>query len=413
MPYITREDGERFVIPSYRDVITAKNNSALKKDIIALSQSYGEYITLQRRAANQYDVAFSPDMGYLLGESIWHFFKRPLDMIYCEAVPNTTEAILVIVKEGGVYLDGRFPMDSIPEELIIFLTQKNSFEIFVHGDVPISQEPEEGKFSFDANSVKSFSVLEQPAFPTLPLLKSYQFQLVEPTLKRYGIGGLPLKQILVVGVLGALLWMGWSMLSSSFQASAPEETVVQVNPYQGFYDAFQSPAPDKQISAVVDELNTLLTIPGWNVSKVTYASGSLVADMRSVGSSVENLMNFAKQQGATFSIVASGVKLTMTVPTVKRPVPQKIYPTKESIAVILDRLAEVYPGNHFDMAEIANTGVYTSINTSINFTGISPAVLDVIGQQLKDLPFVLTGLTFDITDNNVLGGTINLQLLGS
>lgn len=81
--------------------------------------------------------------------------------------------------------------------------------------------------------------------------------------------------------------------------------------------------------------------------------------------------------------------------------------------MILDRLAEVYPGNHFNMAEIANTGVYTSINTTINFTGISPAVLDVIGQQLKDLPFVMTGLSFDITDNNVLGGTINLQLLGS
>lgn len=413
MPYITREDGERFVIPSYRDVITAKNNGLLKKDIIALSQSYGEYITLQRRSPTQYDVAFSPDMGYLLGESIWHFFKRPLDMIYCEAVPNTTEAILVIVKEGGVYLDGRFPMDAIPEELIIFLTQKNSFEIYVHGDVPISQDPVEGKFSFDANSVKSFSVLEQPAFPTLPLLKSYQFQLVEPTLKRYGIGGLPLRQLLVVGVLGVALWMGWSTISSLFKSEAPEETVVQVNPYQGFYDAFQSPAPDKEISAVVDQLSTLMTIPGWTVTKITYASGSLVADMQSAGSSVENLMRFAKQNGMTFNVVTSGVKLTMTVPTVKRPMPQKIYPTKESIAVILDRLAEVYPGNHFNMAEIANTGVYTSINTTINFTGISPAVLDVIGQQLKDLPFVMTGLSFDITDNNVLGGTINLQLLGS
>ena len=74
-----------------------------------LSQSYGEYITLQRKGVFKYEVAFSPDTGYLLGESIWHNFKRPMDMIYCEAIPNTTEAILVIVKEGSVYLDGSFP----------------------------------------------------------------------------------------------------------------------------------------------------------------------------------------------------------------------------------------------------------------------------------------------------------------
>ena len=146
MPYITREDGEHFVIPSYRDVLTAKNKSALKRDILALSQNYGEYITLQRKSPLQYEIAFSPDTGYLLGESIWHHFKRPQEMIYCEAIPNTTEAILVIVKLGSVYLDGKIPIDSISEELIIFLTQQNQFNIYIYGSVPISQTPEEGKF---------------------------------------------------------------------------------------------------------------------------------------------------------------------------------------------------------------------------------------------------------------------------
>src|SRR5439155_12402343 len=116
-----------------------------------------------------YEVAFSQDAGYLLGETVWHYFKRPMDMIYCEAIPNTTEAILVIVKSGSVYLDGSFPLDSIAEELVIFLTQQNNFEIYLYGDVPISQEPEAGKFSFEAGSVKSFDALSKPVFPTLPL----------------------------------------------------------------------------------------------------------------------------------------------------------------------------------------------------------------------------------------------------
>src|SRR3990167_1150336 len=102
MAYITREDGERFVIPSYRDVLSAKKPSLLKKEVLLLSSNYGEYVALQRKNIQQYEAAFSPDPGYLLGETVWHYFKRPIDLIYCEAIPNTNHAILVIVKGGSV-----------------------------------------------------------------------------------------------------------------------------------------------------------------------------------------------------------------------------------------------------------------------------------------------------------------------
>src|SRR5580704_2945671 len=137
MAYLTREDGERFVIPSYRDVISKRKNQ-LKDDLLELSARYGEFITFQRRGLAQFEIAFSHDTGYLFGECVWSYFKRPVDLIYCEAIPETTEAYLVIVKEGGVYLDGIFPLDSIPEELVVFTTQKNSFEVYIYGEVSIS-----------------------------------------------------------------------------------------------------------------------------------------------------------------------------------------------------------------------------------------------------------------------------------
>src|SRR6185436_11059386 len=118
----------------------------------------------------------SQESGYLLGESIWHYFKRPFDLIYCEAIPGTTEAILVIVKAGSVYLDGSFPVDSIPEELLVFRTQQNNFYIYIQGNVPISERPSPEKFSLDPSSVRSFKVLDTPVFPTLPLVKTFQLQ---------------------------------------------------------------------------------------------------------------------------------------------------------------------------------------------------------------------------------------------
>lgn len=411
MPYITREDGERFVIPSYRDVITSKSGAALKKEIVSLSESYGEYITLQRRTRTIYDVAFSPDTGYLLGESIWHHFKQPMDMIFCEAVPNTTEAILVIVKDGGVYLDGRFSLDAIPEELIIFLTQKAHFEIYVYGDVPISEIPMQGKFSFDANAVKSFKTLDAPVFNTLPLLKAYQFQLVEPTLKRYGIGGISMSAIVGVFVLAGIAWLGWSYFSA-----APVEVVQgepQVNPYQGFYDAFQSPAPDKEIASVTDALTQLITIPGWAVKGATYSNGSLVASMQSSGTSVEALMAWAAKNNNTVNISAEGVKMTVPLTLMKRPTPEKIYPTQESLAVLIDRLSKVYPGNSVTVSETNNNGFYSSLVMTLSFENVSLAVVNLIGQQLRNLPFVLKDCSLTISDVGTVGGRINLQLLGS
>ena len=125
MPYIAREDGEHFVVPSYREAVVAKGASAVKRDIVSLSNNYGQYIAIQSKGPLRYEVAYSPDTGYLLGESIWYFLNRPFEMIYCEAIPDTTEVILVIVKEGSVYLDGRFPADGVQEELVSFLTQEN------------------------------------------------------------------------------------------------------------------------------------------------------------------------------------------------------------------------------------------------------------------------------------------------
>lgn len=410
MPYITRDDGEHFVIPSYRDVLSAKQKSLLKKDILLLSQSYGEYITLQRKSAAEYEVAFSPDTGYLLGESIWHQFKRPPDMIYCEAIPNTTEAILVIVKNGSVYLDGSFPIESIPEELIIFLTQQNNFEIYIYGEVPISATPIDGKFSFEEKSVKSFTVLDAPVFPTLALLKTYQLQLVDPVLKEHGIGIFPTRQVITGIVILGLIWMAWSYLT----APKPVEMEAnQINPYVQYNTKLASPAPDQEIRQFVDRLKVLLALPGWVTKSVNYANGSITAAVQSTGGKTDTLFEWAKENGFTVSIKQDGIYVSMdNIKLSKRPIPTKIYPLKQIIGNFVDKLSTVYPGNHFKLSDFTNKGVFTDVIFTVSFDSVTPAVLVLIGDQSKDLPFVLQEIKLDVKEGN-LTGSINLEALGS
>ena len=410
MAYITREDGEHFVIPSYRDVLSAKQKSQLKKDILLLSQSYGEYITLQRKSATQYEVAFSPDTGYLLGESIWHHFKRPMDMIYCEAIPNTSEAILVIVKAGSVYLDGRFPLEGIAEELVIFLTQQNNFEIYIYGDVPISQTPVQGKFAFEASSVKSFTELDKPVFPTLALLKIYQLQLVEPVLKAQGIGVFPTKPLLAGVVVLGLVWMFYSYITTPkvvVQAPTP-----QVNPYQDYITTLMLPAPDQEIALFIDKVNLLFTLPGWTVNHIDYAQGNITARVESGGSKVEALMAWADQNQAKVNIKSDGIFISQGITLASRTAPNEIYSVNDVIANFIDKLSRVYPGNHLNIGTFTKKGSYTTVALTVNVDSISPSLFALIGKQFKDLPVVLQSVSLDL-DNDSLKGTFIANVLGS
>jgi len=411
MPYITREDGERFVIPSYRDVLTANQTSQLKREIRLLSQSYGEYITLQKKSVTQYEVAFSTETGYLLGESIWHHFNKPEDLIYCEAIPNTMEAILVIVKNGSVYLDGSFPLDSIPEELIIFLTQQNNFEIYIYGDVPISQEPEAGKFSFEASSVKKFEVLTNPIFPKIPLLKIYQLQLVDIVLKAHGIGGVPVAPIVGLILLAAAAWLGWSYFSSKPAAMVEEKQ--EINPYAAYFKTLASPAPDSEVNGFLTQLNTVSQIPGWMISGVKYTRGGSTFDLKSNGGKVEGLYAWAQNNKADVVIRKEGISLRMMSILPNRPDTTTISPIDKVIGVLVDRLSNVYPGNHMSLRESARQGVYNEISIVISFQIVSPGLLALIGKQFEEMPLVLQNIavtSFDASGN--LSGSITLEVLG-
>jgi hypothetical protein len=412
MAYLAREDGERFVIPSYRDVIS-KRKAQLKEDILLLSAKYGEYMTFQRRGLAQFEVAFAHEAGYLFGECVWSYFKRPPDLIYCEAKPDTTEAYFVIVKDGGVYLDGIFPLENIIEEVMVFATQKTSFEIYVYGEVPISPEPAEGKFAFEASAVKQYQVLDEPLFQRLPPVKGYQLQLVDVVLRQHGIGVFPVKYVLAVAVLLGLVWMGYNYMNMHKQ----EEPIVEIppppNPFLDYNKTLMAVAPVDQIEMVVVSIMRLVSMPGWVPIDIVYTpDGKLIANIKSLGTNVELLFNWAARNDVKVAILPAGFSLTMMLPLPpKSGVPDKIYPLDQVVASMIDRMMPIVPGNILKITPYQDKKVYKTTELTINLTEVSPDVVIMIAEQLKGLPLVLKGIALKI--NHGLTGTINLQALGN
>ena len=411
MPYITRDDGERFVIPSYRDVLSAKKPSLLKREVLLLSSNYGEYVALQRKNIDQYEAAFSPDPGYLLGETIWQFFKRPIDLIYCEAIPNTTDAILVIVKSGSVYLDGSFPVDSIPDELVVFRTQQNNFEVYIAGDVPISEYPEKGKFSLDESSVKSFTVLDEPVFPKIQPIKAFQLRLVDVALKAHGIGVIPVKKIIILMVVLGLIWMAITYFSAH-EEKIPTKFIVAVNPYQPYIQGLTSPNPTREMQILIGGISQLYTIPGWYPSSISYSNGMLQASIVSLGMRTKVLYDWVARNNAVLDIQTSGFYLKLPLSIYNRMPPTTISPVEQAVAELIDRLSYVLPGNNLTMGQFVNKGQYTEVQLTINITDVSLQNLFLIGQQFDNLPLVLSKV--DLTaDKGVFAGTIVLKAMGN
>lgn len=413
MSYITREDGERFVIPSYRDVITVKKPSLLRREILLLSESYGPYITLQRKSPTTYEVAFSPETGYLLGETVWDYFKRPSDLIYCEEIPNTSEAILVIVKSGSVYLDGSFPIDAIPDELLIFRTQKNDFDVYIYGNVPISEHADDfDKFTLDSDSIKSFNVLLEPIFPKLPTLKAFQLQVVETVLKSKGIGQFPTRSVVGLLLLLGLVWLGWYFISTH-RNEIPQEYVPKVNPYQAYLNLLKTPDPYEQVHWVSTKIKLLMNIPGWTIDSVDYADGKLTASVKSLGVRTNILFDWSVKNDAFIDITNTGIFLTMSHQFVNRPTPQTINPLNNVIATLIDSMSYINPGNNMSVGTSMSRGRFGERQLVINFSSVTYQTLDLIGEQFKNLPLVLNKISIKIDPTGTLSGAITLLAYGN
>ena len=70
-----------------------------------LSEQNGQYILLSRFDEHAIEAVFSKESGYLLGETIWHYFDNPQYLIFCERLSKeNNQVLLVIIRDNEVYL---------------------------------------------------------------------------------------------------------------------------------------------------------------------------------------------------------------------------------------------------------------------------------------------------------------------
>lgn len=415
MPTINRQDGVKFAINTYREFIERARPAVLRQQLYMLAKNHGEYIRLFPQEGNQYEAVFSRDPGFLLGESVWEYFGKPKNLVFCEQSIEPNYATVVVVRNDRIYLDTRLPFNSIPDEFASLLTGEDRYQINVYGDVPVSEQPAPGCFTFDARFVDVFNVLNAPIIGKLPTNENLQLQPIDQAIRAMRLGRKSKTPLMIV-VIVILILLSWWMLKPTKTEEIVMPTTKQVSPWQAFENAMQTPSPQQQLDDFANKVLLFADINGWQLASLNLNQGTYSATVTSFGGSMEGLLNWAQANKVTFALSNNGVNLSLNAANLpNRPVPTTIPVLQTSLTRLYDAMNRLLPtagGNNALSVEQTNVdGSTRTVTVTINFQDVSPVVLELIGRELINYPVKLDSIDATVS-NDVLSGKIKLSVVG-
>src|SRR3990167_5154520 len=262
MSTLTRNDGTEFVMQAYRELVTAEKKNLISQRVRMLAEQHGQFVRLFKKSYGEYEVVFSREAGYLLGESVKQYFGQAQNLIFCEALPNTPDVLLVVVRGGSVYLDAIVAPKNIRTELMPLLTEEQAYQVIISGLVPLKQKPANNVFSLPPELVHSFEMLDAPLFPRLPLIRHLHLLSLPLALKAERLNGQPISMAIIfltaIIILGIAYWI-----------FSPKKT-MPINPtptsttdlYQVYNQALMTPAPHQQLFELSQLVQILYSLPG-------------------------------------------------------------------------------------------------------------------------------------------------------
>jgi hypothetical protein len=401
MSILRRDDGLAFVLQPYRETLAIKNTALLRKEIRYLAEAHGNNVRLFKSATGEYEAVFSHDAGYLLGETVWSHFNRQSDLIYCEVLTTEVQQVLiVIVREGKVYLDAKLSFETLNDEVAGLLTESTSrYVIYLYGDVPVD---------FNQAAVKTINKLPQSLFKNLAVDEQFALLHLDQALIEHHLDVIKRKSLLVITTLCLLGLTGFWWYAKLQQPL----TAQNINPYEQYELALQTPDPGQQIDALMKDMIKLESIQGWYPESFAYNGQSAQVPVRSLGGTATALLTDAQHLGMNVNFSAEGAALNFGTIVNNRATPDRISNSQQVIAVIIDRMMQVLPGKPVQINGTTANQVFSQTAITIAFNNISPAVLQLIGSNLDDLPVRLTSCTANIK-NGLFTGDLQLAVVGT
>jgi hypothetical protein len=325
---------------------------------------------------------------------------------------------LVVIRGGTVYLDAELPIINLADELLSLSVGDSRYEIYVYGDVPLAAIATDEKFAFDPLMVESFTDLADPVFPTLVPDESFKLLPIEEALTELRLPSTGIAKNLVIVIFIVIVgYIGWKLLMPTKVEApvmqAPVETpVAPQNPYAAYQAALESPAPSGILTEIVNNISSLMTIPGWAAKNMNFANQQMSFTVEQEGGDAGLLLAWVKNHQVDFQINNGRAQLSFAMTTPNRPMPTSIYNLRETVAQLYDDLGRIFPENNIAISAPELKENYKQVTLSITFSALTLSVFTLLARELQNFPVVMDSCTLTI-DSGVLSGTMQLQVLGA
>ncbi|MCK4609031.1 MAG: hypothetical protein KAT71_06090, partial [Gammaproteobacteria bacterium] len=405
MATLRRDDGLQFIVQPYRELFTPDRVSALKRKIRMFAQRQGEHVRVFK-AGDRLEVVFSREPGFLLGETVWTYLDKPRNLIYCEALPERRQALIVVVKDGVVFLDARLSFTNVVDEIISLSITDTKYDIYVYGDVPLGETEAGGKFAFDAKNINSFNVLDEPLLNRLPVSEEVQLQPLSLALTSPNLGKPKTVPIIIGAAIFIVILISWHLFSSAAKDDIPQLKLIAhsplVNPYSDYYKVLESPKPQDQIVEMLILTDAAYNFPGWSLAGIGFNAGSYTMALKLAGTgrgSVAQVQAWADANDVTLQLQSDGVTLTFPSKLQSRKQPKVIYPLDQVLGALIDNIGNILGSKNVQFSNTVKHNHYKEATVTISFSNTFAGMLVLIGQELNALPVTVTAANMTVNDN--------------
>jgi len=412
MSTLIRSDGTQFVTQAYRELLPAAKKSQIVQDVRLLAEQQGQYVRLFKKSQGQFEAVFSTEPGSLLGESIWHYFGEPENLVYCEALQDTAQVLVVVVRSGSVYIDAQILGSSLQSELLPLMTGDLKYRIVTAGNVPLRKAESFGTFRFPKELVESFENLDEPLLPRLPALKSLQLLPLPLALKSEHLN-LGFSTPAIVVAIIALVFGGWWFLTPKQNDIPLRQTVMKQlsNPYRVYYKALTTPAPAQQLSQVVSVVNQLYLLPGWRATKLNFDGKQYRIHIVPDGGDMDLVTKWVKARNYHFQLSTQGAELISRSQIVSRARPKTLYLNEQVVTQLVDQLDRLLHHESVSLGSSQQRGNVKETHLTIRLESVSPDLLDLVSRELRNMPVALQSVDINI-HSGLMSGTIQLSAWG-
>jgi len=402
MAVFVREDGAQFVLDAYRETLRERNVGLLKNEIRLLSQTNGQFAKVAKRRHKLTDVVLSPDPGYLFGETVWRHFARPPRLIFYERLQdNKNSYLVVIVKDGEIYLDACLTAAELREEIAVLKTQRKRYVI--HGCDHLSDTQE--SITFDGAMVASLSEHQSSILQELPLSHEVRLLPIDKAITNARLHNTHWWLGMGVACVVAAVFLVWLPSSDRYHKK-------KVDPLRQYQLALTTPAPSAQLHHLQSVLERSLTMPGWTATSVRYTPLRVNLHVNSLGGNVASLTDWVDNHDAYLNLSSQGADVTIHADLPGRPLPVTIERSQRVVGRVIDRMMYVMPQKSVSIGAIVRHEGYSETHMSIMVDHLALSMLHILASALHDLPITLRLVSLQVREGMLIG-KIDITVMGN